>query len=183
LRRHHSRTSTGGRRHRIGDPPGVESSEAHPILPIVDNIIALFHRLKVAGEALYSDWELSAGMRGILRSLDFLGPHTVPQLARMRTVSRQHIQSLVNPMIKSGFIELMDNPHHKRSPLLSLTQSGKEIVDEINRRENEFAGRLKLGIRKADLKVAAGVLAALKESFDSGEMMDAVEQVMSGVKR
>jgi hypothetical protein len=39
---------------------------------------------------------MTAGKRGVLKGLDRLGPQTVPQMARARPVSRQHIQTLVN---------------------------------------------------------------------------------------
>jgi DNA-binding MarR family transcriptional regulator len=147
---------------------------------VIDSTVALFHGLKVVAETLYRDLGLSAGMRGVLRNLDLLGPCTVPQLARMRPVSRQHIQGLVNPMIDWGYIELLDNPDHKRSPLLSLTESGKKLVNRINRREAELCKRLRLGAPTSHIAITAEVLECLRECIETGRMVLLAEEIRSG---
>ena len=76
--------------------------------------------------------------RIILRSLDRLGPQTVPQLARARPVTRQHIQILANGLIEDGLIAAEENPAHRKSPLLILTPKGKRQLQAMQQREIEL---------------------------------------------
>src|SRR5262249_26714267 len=75
-----------------------------------DETRKLFHRLKAVAETVHGQGETSAGRRGILLDLARHGAHTVPQLARARPVSRQHIQTLVNALRTDRYVELIDNP-------------------------------------------------------------------------
>ena len=129
--------------------------------------VALFHRLRAVADQLYGQGEMSGARRGVLRSLDRLGPQTVPQMARARPVSRQHIQAVVNPLVEEGFVEFIDNPAHKRSHLVRLTPKGKESVGAMNRREAKLLGKLGVDIPQDDLLTAVKVLRAVRESFES----------------
>jgi Transcriptional regulators len=121
----------------------------------------------MVAKQIHRQGELSGGRRGVLRDLDRLGPQTVPQMARVRPVSRQHIQTIVNQLAVEGYVEFIENPAHKRSHLVSLTEEGKELVDEMNRLELDLLTGLELGIPEEDMRTAASVLRALREFFDS----------------
>jgi len=56
---------------------------------------------------------------------ELCGPKTVPEIARMRSVSRQYIQKLANELIGRRWLALIDNPRHRRSKMLQLTKSGE----------------------------------------------------------
>ncbi len=103
----------------------------------------------------------------MLLDLDRLGPQTVPQMARARPVSRQHIQTIVNDLIEERHVELVVNPAHKRSHLVRLTRKGKEMVDAMNRREAKILTGMKIGIPEKDLQAAAAVLRAVRELLES----------------
>ncbi len=140
---------------------------------------ALMHRLKVAAAELHGQGELSAGKRGVLLSLDALGPRTVPQLARDRPVSRQHIQMLVNPLLEDGCVELVDNPAHKRSKLVQLTEKGMAVVAAMKQREAAVFDRLPLALAADELARTASTLDTLKQLFES----DAWRQAVAETKR
>ena len=93
-----------------------------------EQVVSLFHRLRLATEQLHGGNELTAGRRGVMLSLLNGGPRTVPQLARARPVSRQHIRTIVTPMVKEGLLELVHNPNHKRSPLVQLTDEAAKAL-------------------------------------------------------
>ncbi len=136
------------------------------LMSVVDETRLLFHRMKVAAEQIHYREGISAGMRGVLMSLDNLGPQTVPQMARARPVSRQHIQILVNSLLETGRVELVDNPAHKRSNLVRLTRSGKRLVVAMNRRELQLLGKLGIDVAAPDLENAAEVLRAVRRLFE-----------------
>ena len=136
------------------------------VVKVINETRTLFHRLKVAAEALHRQGQTSGGRRGVLMSLRRHGPQTVPQLARARPVSRQHIQMLVNPLAEEGLVELIDNPVHKRSKLVRLTSEGRLAVDEIERREQPVLDALsdgleRFGVEDSQLEQTAKVLSAL----------------------
>jgi DNA-binding MarR family transcriptional regulator len=118
-------------------------------------------------EEVYGEGEMSAGRRGVLRDLARHGPQSVPQLARRRPVSRQLIQSLVNPLARDGWVELVPNPAHRRSPLVRLTAAGESRVAEMALREGELLARLETGVSEREVARAAQVLRAVRASFES----------------
>lgn len=128
---------------------------------------ALFHRMRHAAEELHRQGEMSGGRRGVLGELDRLGSRTVPQMARARSVSRQHIQVLVNGLARDGYVELLPNPEHERSRLVRLTASGRSVVGEMNRREASILPLLNLELTDADLDAAATALRAVRQALDS----------------
>lgn len=72
--------------------------------------IRLFFRLQAMGREIGAVTAGNAGNWGLLQSLMANGPTTVPELARMRPVSRQHIQTMANEMAEEGLIEFRENP-------------------------------------------------------------------------
>jgi DNA-binding MarR family transcriptional regulator len=143
---------------------------------LFDETVALFHRLRAAAEQVHGQGELSAARRGVLRSLDRLGPQTVPQLARARPVSRQHIQMLVNQLAAEGHVELADNPAHQRSRLVRLTRQGKSLVEAMNHREQKLLAGLETGIPDGKLRAAATVLRAVRQQFESDRWRRLIEK-------
>jgi len=126
----------------------------------------LFHRLKVVAEEVHYQGEITAGRRGVLRGLYRAGPQTVPQMARARSVSRQHIQTSVNVLAEDGLLEQVKNPAHKRSFLIKLTTKGKDLVETMNRREEHVFNRLTIPISKKRLQDAADVLRMVRSLFE-----------------
>lgn len=108
---------------------------------------------------------LTAARRGILRSLREEGTQTVPDLARSRKVSRQHIQSVVNELEELGLVQLVENPSHKRSRLVELTERGREALEVMLEREMEYLGTLDAPVAPEDLRSAAATLRKVRESL------------------
>src|SRR5436190_234471 len=99
----------------------MTSSLSSSLGALIDETVALFHRLRAAAAAIHGEGELSAARRGVLRSLARAGAQTVPQIAAARPVSRQHIQTVVDALVADRLVETTDNPAHRRSVLVRLT--------------------------------------------------------------
>lgn len=136
---------------------------------VIDETRSLFHRLNAAAKELHAEDNITAGKRGVLLDLRRLGPRTVPQLARARPVSRQHIQSLVNPLSDEGYVEFTGNPAHRGSPLIRLTARGRDLARRISQREAEPLTRAAGRVPKADLEKTLATLHSINEFFDSGD--------------
>ena len=141
------------------------------LMTVFEETRALFHRLKLVVEQIHQEGQMSGGLRGVLRSLVAEGPQTVPQMARTRPTSRQHIQVLVNRLLELGLVELVDNPAHKRSRLVSLTPAGKKRIDAMNQREAALLQKFSVGISEKNLYSSARTLKKLRELFESDKWM------------
>lgn len=126
----------------------------------------LYFRMRKAAEEMLGEGAQSSGRRSLLKSLVKGQPQTVPQMARLRAVSRQHIQKLVNGLLADGLVELADNPSHKRSKLVRITDAGRNAAEETARREAEILPRLARGIALEDIRTATRVLEQLKAAFE-----------------
>lgn len=142
-----------------------------PPLPSLDLLfgetVALFHRMAAAAEAVHREHGIRGGERGILRSLYRHGPQTIPQLARARPVSRQHIQAHVTPLAARGLVEFRANPAHRRSHLVTLTERGRALTEKMDRKEKRLLSFLPLRVAREEIENAASVLRAVRKAFES----------------
>ncbi|PWD83516.1 MarR family winged helix-turn-helix transcriptional regulator [Ignatzschineria cameli] len=58
-------------------------------------------------------------------------PLTVPQIAQLRSTSRQAVQRQISLLLENGYIEAIDNPHNKRSPLYQVTVEGAAYYQNL----------------------------------------------------
>ena len=136
---------------------------------VLDASADLIRRLRLVTAGGQVRGELSPGRLGILRDLERRGPQTVPRLARARSVSRQHVQVLVNPLAEEGFVEFMENPVHRRSRLVRLAAKGKEFLEAGNQREAKMFADLVIDVGDEDMRSAAKVLRAVREALGTRE--------------
>jgi DNA-binding MarR family transcriptional regulator len=141
---------------------------------VVDETIALFHRLRWVAEQIYGDEGRSTARRGVLRGLVRYGPATVPGLARTRSVTRQHLQAVVDALAADGLVELVPNPSHRRSRLVRATARGEEIVRRMDRVDVRVLEAVRGNLSQRDLELTARTLRALREGFERGVRWRAV---------
>ena len=142
---------------------GKKQNGRNAIETIARDIRRLFHLLKAVANALHADLGISASMRAVLESLALNGPSTVPQIARARPVTRQHIQMIVDELLKARLVELRPNPAHKRSALVALTPAGESAFATMRRREAVLLDQLAVNLDRADTAAAIRVLGRMKE--------------------
>lgn len=131
---------------------------------VLDEARLTIHRSVVAVESIHEGSAVSVPMRAVLEFLRREGSHTVSAIARARSVSRQHIQTLANELLDHRLVERIDNPDHRRAPLIALTDRGAAEIDQMHRRERSALEPLLLDrdeITEARLRDAADVLAEI----------------------
>lgn len=141
-------------------------NRAELLSTVVDETRRLFHRLANAAEHAHADLGLTAGQRAVLEALSRDGPQTVPQIARAKGVSRQHIQTIANSLADEHRIETRDNPAHQRSPLLALTTDGHRCFHDVQERERTILDGLAQRFRLADLETTARTLKAASDLLE-----------------
>lgn len=125
-----------------------------------------FNRLKSLAEQLHSDLGVNPSMRAVMETLAANGEQTVPDIAKQKGVSRQHIQSIMNSLGGGGFVQLIDNPAHKRSPLFALTAKGEATFTKIRERETEPLRAIAELMSPAALDEAQKLLAELNRQLE-----------------
>lgn len=144
----------------------MNQAQRDAFYPLSLAVRRLFHKLGHGAATLHQDTGVSAGMRAVLESVINDGPQTVPQMARVRPVTRQHIQGLVNTLLDEGYVETIDNPAHKRSRLISPTPLGEMAFRALREKENQSFRDVKIDATAAELEAATRVLTALITTFE-----------------
>lgn len=137
-------------------------------------VALLFFRMRTAATQYLGRGEHSSGHRSILKRLGAEGPQTVPAMARVRSVSRQHVQKLVDGLKADGLVAAMPNPKHKRSVLIALTRLGESYLQELRKRETELWQFLGRDLEPERVDDATEVARTLRERFESSAWLDLV---------
>ena len=138
---------------------------AETLLDLSLSATLLHFAAQQAGRLIGAVNEQNSGTWSVLNSLAQEGALTVPQLARMRPVSRQFIQSLVNELEAQGLVALHENPAHKRSRLVSLTQAGRDHHAEVKQRAITSLSSLAAELSLEEAQIAARVVKELREAL------------------
>jgi DNA-binding MarR family transcriptional regulator len=102
---------------------------------VAEQVRLLHHQLVRVAAELHADEEITVAHRAILEFLNREGATPVPAIARARGVTRQHIQVAVDALAAGGHVVLVDNPAHRRSRLVELTESGAATIARMQARE------------------------------------------------
>jgi len=120
-----------------------------------------FHALKALSDTIIEDHGLNLSLHAVLETVCESRPMTVPQIARLKGVSRQHVQVTVDALVDKGLVTLTANPAHKRSSLVVGTDRGREVFTEIRGQELPVLEDLAAALDTGDVTVSAVTLDAL----------------------
>lgn len=126
----------------------------------------LFRAMGQTADGYLRDSGISAADRAVM---EFLFPDhelSVPEIAGMYKVSRQHVQSTVNELLDKGLVVTSRNPRHRRSPLVRLHELGRQTFAEIRRNEAAFVADLFNGLSDERLDVTRNTLKKLLTRLD-----------------
>lgn len=100
---------------------------------LVADIFELAGALRRSGEALAATEGQTQARWQLLSAVSADGM-TVARAARRLGITRQAVQRVGNDLVAEGLAEYADNPDHRTSPLLILTERGRRTLSAINRR-------------------------------------------------
>lgn len=151
-------------------------SKGRQMIALAGAVRAVFNRLKAMGDELHGDLEITTAMRAVMETLSAAGPMTVPQIAREKGVTRQHIQLLTDALLEAGHAIAKENPAHRRSPLIALTDKGKRVFEKMSAREvpiiEEIAGEFDLKELERATQLLNRLSARLEERLHPEEERD-----------
>ncbi len=155
----------------------------YPMESLLDEVRLLWHVMVRTGERLHAGEKTTLGMRGVLELLLRDGPATVPQMARSRRVTRQHVQGLADALRQLEMVALVDNPAHRRSPLVRLTPAGRSAIERMRRRERRLYGRARPAVPGRELRRAAEILGAVRKALSAVRVSPARERAAVSRRR
>ena len=141
-------------------------SGAGTIEKITGEVRHLFQILKSLADAIHKDAGLTASTRAVMEALAD-GPRTVPDIARSKSVTRQHIQLLVDDLARSDLVELRSNPAHQRSPLIALSRKGEALFASVRKREAPLTEQLATGLDARKAVATVQTLTALRRRAEA----------------
>jgi DNA-binding MarR family transcriptional regulator len=131
------------------------------MLSLVTETLNAYFALQAKGKTLDAVNKWGGGTWGLMSILAQQGSKTVPQIARMRGVTRQRVQKIADELANAGLIVFSDNPDHKRAKLMRLTRPGELQLEKTNTRIRAAASELAKSFSERELKSARSVLARL----------------------
>jgi DNA-binding MarR family transcriptional regulator len=137
---------------------------------LIDQVRAVFFELRGVSEQMLADLDCTGAERLLLVELDKEGSRTVPQLARVRSITRQAMQKAVDRLVKRRWVQVVTNPVHQRSSLVGLTTAGRSMLAEIRAREVALLTRTKLPVSQTELRTAAQTLSKVASCFAALEL-------------
>jgi DNA-binding MarR family transcriptional regulator len=113
----------------------------------------------------------------LLWELGRLGPSTQRVLADALDVSARNVTGLVDALEETGFVVRQPHPEDRRATLVTLTDRGAAVFEELGRGHQEFARLLFAAMPPAELdglvRGLDSVLAVLREAVPGGGPKDA----------
>ena len=148
--------------HHIPTPKNDGRQAIFALNELITATRLLADTLKDTARQLHADLHVSVPERSVLLELRKNGPMTVPDLARHHEVTRQFIQTTVNPLLAAGVLETHPNLAHRRSKLVALTEKGIDLIRQVMRREGSLMQGLAAELAAEDIRQAADTLAQVQ---------------------
>ncbi len=136
-------------------------SRVEKMVALTQAVRGVFNRLKALGDELHGDLDVTTAMRAVMETLSDAGPMTVPQIAKLKAVTRQHIQLLADALVEGGLAAVKENPAHRRSSLIALTDKGRRAFAKMRAREAPLIEDLSAEFEVQELERATAVLTRL----------------------
>lgn len=127
-----------------------------------------FHgALVAAGDKFSAVVGLTTARWQVLGALSRAGrPETVSNVARFMGLARQSVQRTADELARLGLIAYEPNPHHKRAPLMQLTEKGEAAFRQISDMRTPWVNALASELDAEEVAVATRLLKTLRRKFD-----------------
>jgi DNA-binding MarR family transcriptional regulator len=134
---------------------------------LILDLFSLNNRVIAAGDRLVAGLGLTSARWQILGTIVAADrPQPVAWLARDLGAHRQNVQRIVNDLEKEGLAAFEPNPHHRRAPLIVLTEKGKRTYEAAMRLQAPWVNNLSDGLRVEDIETTHSVMTALRRKLE-----------------
>lgn len=115
--------------------------------------------LNIQGDNLTKEFGLTSSRWKILGAIKLSkAPMTIVDISSYMGQSRQAVQRIVKTMINEGLVKQVDNPRHKQSKYIELTNKANEIYNLLDKKQLQWARECSKDFSESDLNIALDVL-------------------------
>lgn len=143
----------------------MTSQSVDELRTLIGEVRMTFRLLAGLSDRMLENRGLTGSLRAILEFISNHGPSPVPKMATDKSMTRQSVQSLVDRLVSLGLVETVDNPAHKRSVLVALTNKGRETFSAILAEEQILLSNVAGHWPEGDAQRAAGILHDFREKL------------------
>lgn len=134
---------------------------------LILEVFRLNGRLLAAGNELVAPLGLTSARWQVLGAIALsTRDQPVAHIARAMGLQRQGVQRIVHELVQEGFVAFRDNPHHRRAPLVVLTEKGRAAYSAAMRKREPWVKDLAEGISNDEIVSALKILSTLRERLD-----------------
>jgi DNA-binding MarR family transcriptional regulator len=128
-------------------------------------LLSLRHRARA--ETLLAPFGLHTGQEALLLELDRTGPKIQAQLSEALGCEPPSVTLMTRKLEASGHIRRRPAPSDKRASIVELTDSGRELVDQVKQVWCALAEETVAGLPAATVAELPGILTTLTSNVDS----------------
>ena len=134
-------------------------------------VFRLNNLLLQLGNQLVAPVGLSSARWQILGIVEH-GPEPVANIARIWGLTRQGVQQTADALYQDGFTEYLENPHHRRAKLVSITPKGTKALAHIRIQQADWANSIGERFTLKELRVTLLTLRTLRDNLEqqNGDM-------------
>lgn len=140
----------------------MAKDRAQALALLVADVFELAGALRRSGDTLAARVDQSQARWQVLSVLSE-GEWTVPQVARRLGISRQAVQRIVDVLAEQDLVRIVDNPAHRRSPLIELTRTGRSTLGHITDGSHAWRARIAARFSAGELERTRETLRKLLE--------------------
>lgn len=142
--------------------------EGTALTALVLDLFRVSSRMNTAGDRLVADLGLTSARWQILGCMnDAERPQPVAWLARDMGASRQNLQRIIKELEKDGLVAFTPNPHHRRAPLVALTDLGRDAYAAAMALQAPWADGLAEGLSVADIETTTRFIRTLRDRLEN----------------
>ena len=139
--------------------------EGEALTGIILETFQLNGALLTAGNQLTKPFGLTSARWKVLGPISEQ-PLIVAQIARRMRLARQGVQRIVNDLESLGVVVLESNLDHKRAPLVSTTEKGRETMLAVREAQAAWVNQLSAGLSERQMQQALKVLEAVRARLE-----------------
>lgn len=139
--------------------------DAPPWLRVESTIMATARAIRQCYDQRFAGLGLNLSEASLLAFVEESGPLTQTRLAQRLGLGRAATGSVIDALEERGLVERQPDPDDRRVWLVTVTRSGKELVEQVNASDKVLRSELRAGISRADRQQLAALLVRLQENL------------------
>ncbi|MGB1360648.1 MAG: MarR family winged helix-turn-helix transcriptional regulator [Alphaproteobacteria bacterium] len=113
-----------------------------------------------------TDEDMTSSRWNVLSAVNQLKHPTISSVGRALKSSRQNIAIIVSSMVGDGLLEMVDNPEHKRSKILQVTNMGLEKLNRSAGQRDDICYDMSLYFNLEELQSTRSILQKIYNKLD-----------------